>query len=122
MLLWTLYEYQGAFTAFRESDLEDDPELSAEVDQRLLRLRELGNLATMPVSEPFGEGLFCCRASSAGHHARLMYCFLPKKRIVILLCALKDQRTLAPGVIAEARKRKKLVDKDEGDIDVIDDD
>jgi putative component of toxin-antitoxin plasmid stabilization module len=114
---WYLCQYLNVFSDFYDS-LKDD-ELQAEIDQRLERLRQLGNMAKMPVSEPLGGGVFACRADSAQHRARMLYCFRPGRRIVVVLCVLKDQPKIAPADIAEARKRKAIIEAYEESISGI---
>ena len=105
---WHLCQYLNVFSEFYDS--LTDVELQAEIDQRLERLRQFGNMAKMPVSEPLGKGVFACRADSAQHRARMLYCFQPGRRIVIVLCVLKDQRKIAQADIDLARERKAAIE------------
>ena len=107
---WRLYQYLDSFTAFRDSLLRDDPELVANLDQRLHRLQIMGNQAQEPVSKYVEDGILECKAKSAQHQARLLFCFQPGTRIVILLGILKDQRKLKRADIEEAKRRRAIIE------------
>lgn len=83
--------------------------MAANVDQRLAYLREHGNNAREPISKFVEDGILECKAKSAQHQARLLYCFQPGSQIVILLCILKDQRKLERADIEEAKRRKLII-------------
>lgn len=82
----------------------------ARIDQRLAVLMERGNQAGEPVSKFIEDGILECRAKSARHQARLLFCFQPGKQIVILLGLLKDQRKLERADIEEAKRRKAIIE------------
>lgn len=108
-MAWELRQYQNAYDEFRQV-VAADRELLARLDQRLLRLQEFGDRARAPVSKYVENGILECRAKSAKHQARLLYCFQPQKRIVILLGIVKDQRKLKRADIEEALRRKKIIE------------
>ena len=82
----------------------------ARIDQRLAILRVRGNQTGGPVSKFIEDGILECKAKSAQHQARLLYCFQPGKQIVILLGILKDQRKLERADIEEAKRRKLIIE------------
>lgn len=106
---WQLRQYLNVYDEFCVF-IEQDKELLARIDQRLARLRERGNQVGEPISKFIEDGIFECRAKSAQHHARLLYCFQPGKQIVILLGILKDQRKLDRADIEEAKRRKTIIE------------
>ena len=106
---WQLRQYLNVYDEFCAA-IEQDKELLARVDQRLAILRERGNEAREPVTKFIGDGILECRAKSAQHQARLLFCFQPGKQIVILLAVLKDQRKLERADIEEAKRRKAIVE------------
>lgn len=71
---------------------------------------ERGNQAGEPVSKFIEDGILECRAKSARHQARLLFCFQPGRQIVILLGVLKDQRKLQRADIDEAKRRKAIIE------------
>lgn len=106
---WQLQQYLGVYDEFCAS-VEQDKELLAKIDQRLAVLKERGNQVGEPVSKFIENGILECRAKSAQHQARLLYCFQPRKQIVILLGILKDQRKLNRTDIEEAKRRKAIIE------------
>ncbi len=105
---WTLWQYLLAYDEFRLS-VAHDSELQGRIEARLRKLTEIGNQAKEPISTYVEDGILECRAKSARHQARLLYCFHPERRIVILLGVLKDQRKLARRDIDEAKRRKAII-------------
>lgn len=99
--MWQLLQYRSAYDDLYRQCGE---ELKATIDQRLYRLRSLGNAARSPVSRKVGDGVFECRADAKRVHARLLYFFQPGKRIIIAIGVLKDQRRLPRKVIEKAEK------------------
>ena len=106
---WQLRQYLEVYDEFCVS-IQHDSELRGQIDRRLAHLLERGNLTREPVSKPVEDGIFECRAKSARHQARLLYCFLPGKQIVILLGILKDQKKLARADIDEAKRRRDIIE------------
>lgn len=106
---WQLRQYLNVYDEFCAT-IGRDKELLARIDQRLAILRERGNEAREPVTKFVEDGIFECRAKSAQHHARLLFCFQPKKQIVILLAILKGQRKLDRADIEEAKRRKAIIE------------
>jgi hypothetical protein len=63
---------------------------------------------------PVEDGILECRAKSARHQVRLLFCFQPGKRVVILLAVLKAQRKLEHADIEEAKRRKAIIEAQAG--------
>lgn len=106
---WQLRQYLAVYDEFCVS-IQQDRELVAKIDQRLAYLGEHGNQAGEPVSKYVEDGILECKAKSAQHQARLLYCFQPGKQIVILLGILKDQRKLDRADINEAKRRRDIIE------------
>ena len=106
---WVLCQYLNVYDEFFES-IRHDKELQGRIDQRLMLLAQYGNQADEPISKYVEAGILECRAKSARHQARLLYCFQPGKRIVVLLGILKDQPRLDRADIAEAKRRKTIIE------------
>lgn len=98
---WRLLQYKGAFDTFWATC---SGEMKDSMRPRLTQLWQKGNLATYPVTESFGEGLFEVRGKHKKVHMRLLFGFLPGQRIVFVWGGTKDQKTLPPAVIAAARR------------------
>ena len=105
---WQLLQYQDAYSTFVAA-VAGDVQLLAKIEQRLNRLRISGNQSQPPVSKLIEDGVFECKADSAQHWARLFFCFLPERKIVILLGVLKDQKKLRRVDIDEAKRRMTIV-------------
>ena len=105
---WQLLQYENVYTEFC-AEIGQDKELLARIDQRLSVLRVRGNEAREPITKHLEDGILEIRAKSVRHQARLLFCFLPAKRIVILLAVLKDQWKLERAVIQEAKRRRDIV-------------
>jgi phage-related protein len=106
---WQLYQYADVYTEFCAA-IREDVELQARIDQRLSVLTSLGHQAREPITKHVEAGILECRAKSARHQARLLFCFQPSQRIVILLAVLKDQRKLNRADIDEAKRRKAVIE------------
>lgn len=99
-MAWSLWEYNNAFTKLYD---QCDQKLRNAIDRRAAQLMEHGNEATYPVSKPLGGRLFQLRADRQRKRARFLYFFQPDNKIIIVLGAFKDQRTLPKATIAKAR-------------------
>lgn len=104
---WQLYQFEQVYTKFYEGC---DNELQAEIDSRLDVLRDLGNLAREPYSKPVEDGIFECKANTHRHQARLLYCFQPGRRIVIVVAVMKSTRKLKRTDIETAKTRKAIIE------------
>lgn len=106
--MWTLLQFGTVFDDFYADCGE---EMQAGIDQRLQVLLEKGNAAREPYSKHLenGEGLLESRPRAGKDNARLLFFFLPEKRIVIVAAVHKDQRKLNSGAIRLAKLRKKLI-------------
>ncbi len=72
-------------------------------------LMEFGPPLRMPHSRPLGDGLFELRPRSAEGIGRVFYCFMEKKRIVILHAFVKKTEETPERELKLARKRMKEV-------------
>lgn len=95
-------QYNGAYDALIA---ECDQSMKVALKARLSQLKIKGNLASFPVTEPLDDGLFELRARSGKVRIRVLFGFLPGKRIVIVWGGTKDQRRLRPETIRMARDR-----------------
>lgn len=93
-----------------------DNEMREALEQRLDHLREHGNRARMPVSKPLGDGIFELRGKTTRHQARLLYFFLPNRRIVFARAFFKKSRAVPPSEIKKAQQIKKLVTSTPGGV------
>ena len=103
---WALLQFNGVYNEFLG---QCDEEMKEVLEQRLDYLREYGNAARAPVSKPLKQGVFELRAGTARHQARLLYFFLPSRRIVIATAFFKKVRAVPQGEIEKAKQIKKLV-------------
>jgi hypothetical protein len=108
---WQICQFEQVYTKFYEEDC--DKELQAEIDSRLDILRDLGNTAREPYSKPVEDGIFECRANTNRHQARLLFCFQPGKRIVIVVAVMKAKRKLERSDIETAKKRKAIIEAEQ---------
>lgn len=81
---WQLVQYDGAFDQLLASLTEDQKD---SIRPRLTQLWQKGNLATFPITEPLGGGLFEVRGRSKKVRIRLLFGFLPGQRIVFVWVA-----------------------------------
>lgn len=98
---WRLLQYKGAFDSFWT---ECSEEMRDSIRPRLTQLWLKGNMATYPVTEPLGDGLFEVRGRLKKVRVRLLFGFLPGQCIVFVWGGTKDQRRLPPATIAAARR------------------
>ena len=78
-----------------------------------------GNAARAPITEALGDGLFELRGRSGTIRIRMLFGFLPGKRIVFVWTGLKDQRKLPPTVIREARRLLKEAEAYQETLNVV---
>lgn len=97
---WHLIQYKGAFDKFMA---ECTPAMTDAMRPRLARLWLKGNQAGYPATSPLGDGLFELRARYKRIRMRLLFGFLPGRRIVFVLGTTKDKRRLAPSTLRTAR-------------------
>jgi hypothetical protein len=98
--MWRLLQYKGAYDALmRECDLA----MRDAIKPRLATLLMKGNEARYPVTESLDDGLFEIRARCGRVRIRLLFGFLPGRRVVFVWGGTKDQRRLRPETIARAR-------------------
>jgi hypothetical protein len=99
--VWRLLQYNGAYDRLmNECDLALQDAIKARLAQVLLK----GNGASYPITESLGDGLFEVRARARKVRVRLLFGFLPEKRIVVVWGGTKDQRRLPPSTIQAARR------------------
>jgi hypothetical protein len=98
---WQLLQYHGAFDKLWGSCTE---EMRDSIRPRLAQLLLKGNMATFPITEPLGDGLFEVRARWKKVRIRLLYGYLPGRCVVFVWGGMKDQRKLPAATIAEARR------------------
>jgi phage-related protein len=79
----------------------------------LAMLEEHGNRLLMPHSRSLGEGLHEIRVSHAEGPFRIIYCFRPGRRIVLLHGFVKRTEQTPKADLDMARARKKALDKEE---------
>lgn len=113
MAHWLLLQFAEVWSEFIG---QCDEEMREVLEQRLDYLREHGNQAKMPVSKPLGRGIFELRAKTARHQARLLYFFLPNRRIVFATAFFKKSRAVPQPEIEKAQQIKKLVTSKPGGI------
>lgn len=98
--MWTLLQYNGAYDALMS---ECDQGMRDALMPRLSTLLIKGNGARYPVTESLDDGLFEVRARSGRTQIRLLFGFLPGRRIVFVWGGTKDQKRLRADIIARAR-------------------
>lgn len=106
-MVWRLMQYNLAYDRFMG---ECDQEIRDSIKSRLVQVMMRGNLCGPPVSEPLGSGLFEIKARNKKVRVRLLYGFLPGKRVVILWGGTKDQRRLPPETLRHAREILRQLD------------
>jgi phage-related protein len=98
---WRLLQYNGAFDDLWASCPEEERD---SIRPRLTQLWLKGNLATFPVTEPLGDGLFEVRGRHKRVRIRFLFGFMPGQRIVFVWGGKKDQRRLPQAAINAARR------------------
>ena len=72
-------------------------------------LMELGPRIGMPYSRPLGGGLFELRPRAREGTGRALYCYLSRRRIVVLHAFVKKTQRTPPAELALARRRMREV-------------
>jgi phage-related protein len=72
-----------------------------------------GNALRFPQSRPLGDGIFELRIPVPDGALRLLYCFLPGRRAIVLHGFAKKKQKTPPEDLALARARKADVTKEE---------
>ena len=98
--MWSLLQYNGAWDALVATC--DQSEQDA-LKMRVAQLQIHGNQAKYPVTESFGDGLHEVRARSGRVRVRLLFGFLPGRRIVFVWGGKKKGSSLPKEVIRRAR-------------------
>jgi hypothetical protein len=98
--MWRLLQYKGAYDALMD---ECDEAMRDAIKPRLASLLTKGNEARYPVTESLNEGLFEVRARCGRVRIRLLFGFLPGRRVVFVWGGTKDQKRLRAETIARAR-------------------
>jgi len=80
--------------------------VKAKVGAALAMLEELGNRLHLPHSRALGGGLFELRITHSEGPFRVVYCYLPGRRIVLLHAFVKRTREIPKSDLDLARARK----------------
>ena len=103
---WTISYYSAALQ-------RDLPGLPATIQARYVhltaRMMVFGPDLGMPHTRAMGEGLFELRLKGAGGIARVLYCTLSGRRIVMLHAFVKKSEKTPPRELALARRRMKEI-------------
>ena len=83
----------------------------ARVTAALTMLSRLGNQLRLPLSRALGGGLFEIRMKHPGGAVRVMYCFRPGNRVVLLHAFVKKTEQTLRADLDLARARKREVDE-----------
>ncbi len=75
----------------------------------LAMLEEQGNRLEMPKSKPMGAGVYELRIPHPEGPFRILYCFQPERRIVLLHVFVKKTEQTPKGEIDLARNRKRAL-------------
>lgn len=81
--------------------------IRARISHIIEMLKIYGNTLGEPHTKNLSDGFFEIRAKSKEGVARSIYCYQDKKRILILISAVKKQDRLPKSVIQIAKKRLK---------------
>lgn len=79
----------------------------------LAMLEERGNQLLMPHSRPLGDGLYEIRVPHPEGPFRVIYCFRPGRRIVLLHGFVKRGRKTPKEELDLARQRKRALEREE---------
>ena len=115
---WKLKQFKNIVNTFLENC---DFDMEEALEERLDLLSDMGNMCKRPVSEPLGEGLFALRARENRRQVRLIYYFKPKmhKVIIFVHAFYKKTRSILPRDIEKAKKNKKFIEEEEGEVNEI---
>ena len=114
---WRFVQYNGAYDDLMA---DCDQAMKDALKPRLAQLLLLGNMATFPITESFGDGLFEVRARASRVRIRLLFGFLPGQRIVFVWGGKKDQRKLPAKTIKGARKLLEAAQAEAETLDGVD--
>ena len=106
---WSIDDYRGPQGARPVRDILDGLSKTARprVYAALAMLEEHGNRARMPQSRALGNGLHELRIPHAEGPFRVIYCYLPGRRIVLLHAFVKRTEQTPPGELRAARTRQR---------------
>lgn len=107
-MTWTLEQWDNEYNGFLDKCEED---LRDALIARTFLLREQGNEARAPISKALvGEdGLFELRAKDKRVQARIIFCFMPGKRIVFLEGCYKEDKIPESSKVRARKRRKELL-------------
>lgn len=95
----------------RDSIAKVSEDARVKITAALQMLSERGNLLLLPHSRAMGQGLFEIRVAHPGGPFRIMYCFRPGRRIVLLHAFVKRTEATAPADLDMAKARKRDIEK-----------
>jgi phage-related protein len=72
-----------------------------------------GNRLAMPKSKPIGSGLYELRIAHPEGPFRILYCFRPGRRVILLHAFVKRTEQTPHGAIELARERQRALDQEE---------
>lgn len=113
---WELTQYKhiyDLFIALCSSDMQE------KIEQRLGLLSERGNMCREPVSKPLGDGLFELLANEDKKWARLVFFFMPNKRICFVHAFFKKTNQTSPNDIKMAKKNRKNIKEEMEESNVV---
>ena len=87
--------------------LSDD--VAAEAEALVEMLAEHGNELRLPISRPFGKGLFEARGLTTG--VRLFFVFAPGQRIVVLDGYVKKRTSIPARTMARIRRLQAITER-----------
>jgi len=100
---------------FNKSVEDDILDMPPKIQARMIKLLELiekhgANLGS-PHTEPMGNGLFEIRAKAKEGIGRSLYCYMKRRRIMVLHAFLKKSTKTPKSDLELAKKRKGEVEK-----------
>src|SRR3990172_3697759 len=116
MNAWKLYQYGNIVNSFLNTC---DSDMIDAIEEALDLLSEKGNMCTMPLSEPLGDGLFALRIKENRNQARLMYFFGVNRQVFFVNAFFKTTQKIPHGEIDLSKKRKTKILKGEINFYVI---
>ncbi|HEY7648154.1 MAG TPA: type II toxin-antitoxin system RelE/ParE family toxin [Methylomirabilota bacterium] len=109
---WTVDDYRtpAGGRPVREFLLKLSEDARATVTAALEMLARRGNELRLPLSRAIGEGLFEIRVRHPEGPFRIMYCFRPGRRVVLLHALVKRTEQTPKGDLDLARARKREIE------------
>lgn len=109
---WTVDDYRGTQgrRPVRDFVMKLSEDARAKVTAALTMLAERGNRLMLPLSRAMGGGLFEIRVAHPEGPFRIMYCFRPGRRVVLLHAFVKRTPETPEGDLKLARARKREVE------------